>query len=130
MEEMRMRITKMMVFGLLAAFLTLGLVACGGGEEAKKDDEAVATEEAPQAQTTEVVMYKYRFNPNSLTVSKGTTVKFVNKDPDKHNISIPQLSIDQGLAAGETFEHTFDTTGEFAISNRFRDTMKATITVE
>jgi plastocyanin len=120
----------MIVFGLLAAFLTFGLVACGGGEEAKKDEDSMATEEAPQAQTKEVTLYQYRFNPNSLTVPAGTTIKFTNKDPDRHNINIPQLNIDQALAAGETYEHTFDTTGEFAVGNRFKATMKMTVTVQ
>jgi plastocyanin len=130
MEELRMRSSKMIVFGLLAAFLTLGLAACGGGEEAQKDEEDVVAEEAPQAQTKEVVLYDYRFNPNTLTVPVGTTIKFTNKDPDRHNVNIPQLNIDKALAAGETFEHTFDTTGEFAVGNRFRSGMKMTLNVE
>ncbi|QDG53279.1 hypothetical protein FIV42_21790 [Persicimonas caeni] len=125
-----MRTTKMLIFSLLAAFLTLGLTACGGGEEAKKEDEA-AKEKPAEAEAKEVVLYQYRFNPNTLTIPTGTTVQFTNKDPDRHNVNIPQLNIDQNLAAGESFSHTFETTGEFAVSNRFASRpMKMTIVVE
>ena len=125
-----MRTTKMMIFALLAAFLTVGLTACGGGDDAKKDDE-MATEQPGESQVREVSLYQYRFNPNTVTVAAGTTVQFENKDPDRHNISIPQLNIDQNLAAGETFSHTFETTGEFAVTNRFASRpMKMTIVVE
>lgn len=125
-----MRTTKMLIFSLLAAFLTLGLTACGGGDEAQKEDET-AKETPAAAEAKEVTLYQYRFNPNTMTIPAGTTVEFTNKDPDRHNVSIPTLNIDQNLAAGESFSHTFETTGEFAVSNRFASRpMKMTITVE
>lgn len=126
-----MRNSKMIVFGLLAAFLTLGLTACGGGKEETKKEEPAAKEQPAQTQMKEVVLYQYRFNPNTLTVPAGTTIKFTNKDPDRHNVNIPALNIDKTLAAGESFEHTFSTTGEFAVSNRFASNpMKMTIVVQ
>jgi plastocyanin len=121
----------MIVFGLLVMFLSAGLMACGSSEPATTDEGTTATEQPAQSQTKEVVLYQYQFNPNTLTVPAGTTIKFTNKDPDQHNVSIPALNIDQTLAAGESFEHTFSTTGEFAVSNRFATSpMKMTLVVQ
>lgn len=127
MSKARFRLS---MFALLAAFFVSGLTACGGGEDAQKEDEPMA-EEPAQAEAKEVVLYQYRFNPNTLTVSMGTAVTFTNKDPDRHNVNIPALNIDKTLAPGESFTHTFETTGEFAVSNRFASQpMKATIVVQ
>lgn len=126
-----MRSSKLIVFGLLVMFLSAGLTACSSGEEATKTDDNNVAEQPAQAQTKTVVLYKYKFNPTTLTVPAGTVVKFSNKDPDQHNVSIAALNIDQNLAAGESFEFTFDTAGEFAVNNRFATTpMKMTIVVE
>ncbi len=127
---MRIITKKLLVFGLLAAVFSMGAIACGGGEEEKKEDETVA-EEPAEAEMREVELYQYRFNPNQLTISQGTEVVFVNKDPDRHNVNIPALNIDENLPAGESFSHTFETTGEFAVSNRFASSpMKMEIVVE
>ena len=126
-------ISRLLVVSLFA-LASLGLVACGGGEkEKKKDDtqeEQVKEEPAPP-EAKEVVLYQYRFNPNTLTIPAGTPVTFSNKDPDRHNVSIPALNLDKNLAPGESFKHTFGTTGEFAVSNRFAESpMKMTIVVQ
>ncbi|MFW5968582.1 MAG: cupredoxin domain-containing protein, partial [Persicimonas sp.] len=58
-------------------------------------------------------------------------IAFTNKDPDRHNVSIPALDIDEDVSAGETFTHTFETGGEFAVSNkRSERPMRMTIVVE
>ncbi|MFB6121389.1 MAG: plastocyanin/azurin family copper-binding protein [Halobacteriaceae archaeon] len=75
----------------------------------------------------------FKFKPEELTVSKGTTVTWEFKSsshnvcawPDMHDkVSIPDGAsgfgtMDQGgdayatVSKGETFEHTFETTGEY-----------------
>ncbi|AWV89811.1 cupredoxin domain-containing protein [Bradymonas sediminis] len=125
-----MRNSKFIVFGLLVMFLSAGLTACSSGDDAVAKDDTVA-EQPAAAQTKTVALYKYKFNPATLTVSAGTIVKFSNKDPDQHNVNIAALNIDQTLAAGESFEYKFDTAGEFAVDNRFAtNPMKMTIIVE
>lgn len=125
-----MRSSKFIVFGLLVMFLSAGLMACSSGDDAVADDQTVA-EQPAAAQTKTVALYNYKFNPASLTVPVGTVIKFSNKDPDQHNVSIAALNVDQTLAAGESFELAFDTAGEFAVSNRFATTpMAMTIIVQ
>lgn len=126
-----MRNAKMILMALLVMFFSAGVMACGGGSEETVDDEYDEVVEQPDAEAKSVTLYKYKFNPTNLTVPAGTTVKFSNKDPDGHNVNIPALNIDQNLAAGESFEYTFDTTGEFAVSNRLASNpMQMTIVVE
>jgi plastocyanin len=100
-------------------------VACRRGEPAP--DEGIT--QAPQ-ETRTVVLYQYRFNPNSLTVPSGTTVTFQNRDTERHNINIPALNVDQSVDPNGEWSYTFNTTGEFAVSNRFQDGMRLNLTVQ
>ena len=119
--------------------LTVGLTACSKkqtkedeeptAEETQKEDES-ADKEAKKKKKS-VVLYEYRFNPNSLTIKKGTTVEFMNKDKEQHNVKIAALDIDENIKSGGTFTHTFETTGEFAVENRLSEkSMKMTIVVK
>ncbi|MGM0557142.1 MAG: cupredoxin domain-containing protein [Myxococcota bacterium] len=125
----RLSFAKLCALTLLAA-MAFGATACGGSKKQEKAPDEQTTETGEQADTKTVVLYNYRFNPNQLTVAEGTTVTFENKDPDKHNVNIPALNVDENLESGQTFSHTFGTTGSFAVSNRFATTpMKMTIEV-
>jgi len=117
--------------------LTVGLTACSK-KQTKEDEEPTAeksqeTEESADKKKMmkSVVLYEYRFNPNSLTITKGTTVEFMNKDKEQHNVKIAALDIDKNIKSGGTFTHTFKTTGEFAVENRLSEkSMKMTIVVK
>lgn len=119
------RMSKVMM--LVLVFCAFAMTACKKKQEVP--DQPVS--EAPAPQTKEVMLYQYRFNPNTLTVSVGTTVKFTNKDPERHNVRIAALNIDQMVDAGQSWSHVFDTKGEFAVDNRLAtNPMSMTIVVE
>ena len=121
------RMSKLMMLALV--FCALGL-STGCKKKQEVPDQPV-TEEAPAPQQKEVALYQYRFNPNTLTVPAGTTVVFKNKDPERHNVRIAALNIDQMVEAGESWSYTFETTGEFAVDNRLAtNPMSMTIVVE
>ena len=127
---MKKLFSKMLIAAVLAVF-ALGATACGGSKKQTKSTPAPAASKTPQQQTKKVVLYQYRFNPNTLSISKGTKVVFTNKDPDTHNVNIPALNVDHTLKAGAKFSHTFSTTGEFAVSDRMStNPMKMTIVVK
>ena len=118
------RLSKVMM--LLLVFTALGLTACKKKQEVP--DQPVT---APAPQTKEVMLFQYRFNPNSLTISAGTTVNFVNKDPERHNVRIAALNIDQMVDPGQSWSHQFANKGEFAVDNRLAtNPMDMTIVVE
>ena len=125
MSKIMTRTSALVVMVLLA----LTAVACGGGNQPVPDQPAA--KEAPAPKDRSVVLYQYKFNPNTLTIPAGTKVTFKNKDPERHNINIAALNVDENLDPNQTFTYTFDTRGEFAVSNRFANNpMKLTIIVE
>jgi len=73
----------------------------------KKDDD---TTESPG--TNEIWMRNTTFDPSTLTVSKGTTVKWINKDGLNHTSSISSSLFESGqLGESGTFSFKFDSTG-------------------
>ena len=130
---------KRMTLRLLTVFAALGLVfgltSCSK-KQTKSDEEPTAEKSAEKKEDAQkkkksVILYQYRFQPNTLTVKKGTTVEFMNKDQEKHNVKIAALDVDKNLEPGKKFSHTFKTTGEFAVENRLSEkSMKMTIVVE
>ena len=119
-------ISRIVAVGLIA--LSVGFAtACGGGSDSVPDEPA--TSDAPQEEKT-VVLYQYRFNPSSLEIPSGTKVIFENRDPEVHNVNIPALNIDQNIQPNETWEYTFDTQGEFAVSNRMSEGMRLDLVVQ
>lgn len=62
----------------------------------------------------EVFMRSTAFTPSSLTVVKGTTVKWTNKDNLTHTVTSDNGLFDSGNKnLGETFSHLFDSIGTF-----------------
>lgn len=119
-----------------AAIITLAFTAtaCGGGNANTTNNTTNnaannTTNTAPQ--TKSLILYQYKFNPNTLTVPVGTTVVFKNKDPEQHNVTIQALNVDQMLKANGEWSYTFSATGEYAVTNRLSNTpMQATIIVK
>lgn len=67
--------------------------------------------------TKQVELKDYKFSPSSLTVKKGTTVTWVNRDSDTHTVTPLNVTAefkDSGdMMKGATFKVTFNTEGEF-----------------
>jgi plastocyanin len=109
---------------LVLSCLALALVAagCGGDDEEEDGGGGAATQEQPAdtgaGKTAKVAMKDTKFEPKSLTVEKGTTVKWTNEDSVNHDVTKESgagLNFESGngdLAKGDTFEQTFDTAGK------------------
>jgi plastocyanin len=115
-----------------AACLLLGftLVGCAQTSPQTKGESTqnAATQEDEQKV---VILYGGRFNPDEISVDKGTSIVFKNKDREKHNVKIAALDVDQDIAAGDEWTHTFETVGEFAVENAIaQQAMKMTIVVD
>ena len=113
---------------MLAVVASFSLIAACGGSDPVPAGGGTA---APAAQTKKVVLWQYRFNPASLTVSAGDTVQFENKDPEPHNVSIAALNVDQNIEPGATWSYTFNAAGEYSVGNRLAtNPMTASIIVQ
>lgn len=79
---------------------------------------------------TSVRMAGSRFEPATLTVAPGSTVRWFNDDALPHTVTATDGSWDSGnLAPGGTFERQFDSPGTYAYLCRYHPGQTATIVV-
>lgn len=78
-----------------------------------------------------VSISNYTFSPTSLTIAKGTTVKWTNDDQVTHTVTDDNGKFDSGnLPYGQTYSHTFSDTGTFHYHCSIHTYMKGTIIVQ
>jgi len=86
--------------------------------------------EEPPKQT--VVIQSYRFQPKQITVKKGTSVLFINKDDAPHTVSPENRADFTGtgrLLGGEKKVVTFDHPGNVKYFCDFHPSMEGTVVV-
>ena len=82
--------------------------------------------------TNAVTISNYAFSPANITVAKGTTVTWTNKDSVGHtvtetdNLKGPASSV---LNNGDTYSFTFDTAGTYHYHCSIHHEMVGTVTV-
>jgi plastocyanin len=108
---------------LSAAGVVLLLAACGGGAGPGEDEASAATDRVSMAKS-------YRFEPEAVTVSVGSTVTWTNEDNFTHNVRIQDEVVGEA-EPGQTVTHTFSTPGTFSYDCSLHPTdMKGVVTVE
>jgi plastocyanin len=100
-----------------AVGLVLYVIGPGAGERAKPKTHTVTIE-------------GMRFQPESLTVARGDTVVWVNKDLVPHTVTSEGGNFDsQDIQADKSWRLTVRKTGEYAYICTFHPTMKARLHV-
>ncbi len=87
--------------------------------------------------SNQIFMQNTSYNPSTKTISKGTTLTWVNKDPFDHTVTSgtpgsPDGVFDSGtMGQGANFSYTFNTSGTFKYYCRIHlSLMTGTITVQ
>ena len=81
--------------------------------------------------THAVTIEGMRFEPQTLTVSSGDTIVWVNKDLVPHTATSKAGGFDsKTIQADESWTYTAGTKGEFAYICAFHPAMKATLRVQ
>jgi len=116
---------------LLAKKLQTGVNA---PEETTEPTSTEASSQTPpitlDAEQPETITIKeFTFNPDRLTIKKGTTVTWINNDSATHKISSDSFN-SQNFNKGEKFEFQFNETGTFDYICGIHPSMKGTIIVE
>ena len=84
----------------------------------------------PPATPVEMDQKDMKFIPHVLAVVKGTTVRFLNSDPGRHNVFSPEGDYNLGnWRRGETRDYTFDTSGVYTQLCRRHEEMEAFVVV-
>lgn len=81
---------------------------------------------------SQVTIRNYSFLPGTLTIGRGTTVVWINRDGDAHTItssSGPGKFQSPGLDTGETFAFTFDEPGTYRYFCSVHPYMRGTVIV-
>lgn len=119
-----------LVFSAIALSLIALLSACSSAP-ATPDNNNIAENTNPAPVTKSIIIYSYKFNPNTLTVPVGTTIVFQNKDPERHNVNIESLKIDQMIKPNAQWSYQFNAAGTYKVTNRLANSpMNATIIVK
>ena len=78
----------------------------------------------------EVFIQDMAFNPSTITVAAGTTIKWTNKDLVGHTVTSDSGAFGSGtLATGDIFTFTFTVSGSYPYHCTPHPTMTATVVV-
>lgn len=106
----------------LIGFLIIAVLASGCTYGPK-------TETQPTAANT-VEIKGYAFNPDTITIAKGTTVTWTNLDSVRHTVTGIGSDVNsQVLSQGQTYSFTFNTVGTFEYQCHIHPTMKGKVIV-
>jgi plastocyanin len=122
-NEMKNKKINRWIAAAIGLFL-LSLSGCGGGAQ-------TASSSASSSQVAEntIIIKNFDFSPKEMTIKKGTTLTWINKDGPTHNI-VGDAFKSGDLKTGDTFEFTFNETGTFAYHCGLHPNMTGTIIVE
>ena len=123
-----MRKQVIILLFLFGAFLAIG---CAGNNTQKPaaPAEAPSTPQyAGQDKIVDVSISNFAFNPASITIPKGYTVRWTNQDSATHTVK--GFSFESGsLAKGDTYEFTFAEPGTYDYTCSIHPSMKGTVIV-
>jgi len=71
-----------------------------------------------------------KYEPATVTVKRGETVVWVNKDPFPHTVTAKGVFDSHDIAAGKSWKYTARKAGEYAYTCTLHPNMKGTLKVE
>ena len=82
--------------------------------------------------TKNIEISNFAFSPTTLTINKGDTIIWTNKDSASHTVTSDSgTELSSGtLSNGQTYSHTFSNSGTYNYHCNFHGMMKGTIIVK
>lgn len=118
----RVRVVVLVVAALLVA-------ACGSAP-APAGTSVPQTQAAGASSEVLVSVSNFAFEPQSVTVKVGTTVRWTNQDSARHTITSDAGDWGSGsLSQGETYSRTFTQAGTYTYHCAFHPSMTGTVIV-
>jgi plastocyanin len=114
----------------LSALLTVVALTSACGPEPKKAGGGGGKSASASGSTT-VHVKNFSFDPQNLTVSKGTKVTWTFEDSTDHNVAASDKSFkSKDLKSGGTYSFTFNTAGKYAYICTIHQYMSGSVTVQ
>lgn len=90
---------------------------------------AALSADAPKPVTHTVIIEGTRFEPAVMTVNRGDTVVWLNKDPFPHTATAKGVFDSHTIAAGKSWKYRARTTGTHSYICTLHPNMKGTLVV-
>ena len=84
---------------------------------------------APPKADPSVSMHDLKFDPATIEIKTGETIKWTNNDDRDHTVVSKDNFKSGNLSKGDTFEHTFAKAGKFNYACSYHPRMKAVVIV-
>ena len=119
------RIILLLTVATLVVVSTLFVVSASGAHKHP-------TAKAQKHPTRTVLIQDFSFKPAHITIKRGTRVRWINKDSDKHTATANNgRSFDSGLLRkGQRYSHTFKRAGKKPYHCEPHPHMKGSVTVK
>ena len=114
-------------------FIMFALLISACSVDKSLQAETLSDKTTPEPKTIEVVIVKFKFIPADVTINKGDTVIWVNKEKRQyHSVWFEQLGEPEPdyFFPGESYSRTFDQTGDFPYRCGPHPEMLGSITVK
>lgn len=87
---------------------------------------------SPPVNSRTIDIVGFAFSPATLTINKGDTIVWTNKDTMAHTVTSDSGNelASENLVKGQTYSHTFNTIGSFDYHCNIHTSMKGTIIVK
>ncbi len=121
---------------VVGAAVIAGLVFMNGKNSSDKGMDMPAKSSSSQTskpeETNSVTIENFAFSSDDITVKKGTTVTWTNKDSAAHTVTADDGNgpNSQTLAQGDSYSFKFDKAGTFKYHCQIHSSMTGTVTVE
>jgi len=120
---------------IIVLFLILGIMLSGCKIAEKQIEEPIKTEEInatePEEGILKIEIDHLTLSQKDVTIEKGTTIRWENKESNKHKLTIYGLVQSPILYQGDSFEYTFEDEGKYTyICAIFKKQIRGTVTVE
>ena len=119
------RIFLLMTVGAMVVVGTLLVVSVAGAHKHP-------TAKAQKHPTRTVSIQNFSFKPAHITIKRGTTVRWINKDSTAHTVTAnKKRSFDSGrLGKGQRYTHTFKSAGKKPYHCNIHPDMRASVVVK
>lgn len=120
--------------GAVVAIASIGQSNDSSNQNKAAKNGSAASADMKQAPNT-VVIEDYTFIPETIRVTKGTTITWMNRDSAKHTAEVIEGQTPGGptgeklMAKNETYQYTFNTVGTFKYKCGPHPYMRATVEV-
>lgn len=121
------------VIGIIIVVLLIGgmIIYTQSNKEAPVKGTSLEVTDETSPNTNNIEIKSFSFLPETLTIKKGETLTWTNKDSAPHTVtSISGSELNSpSLSKDQTYSHTFNTLGTFEYRCNFHTSMKGKIIV-